>query len=95
MDTELTIYPDGTAVLSYFGYAHEQATGTWSVADDELTLTIPHSTLTQMPGAADWPTLRTKTANGKLYLTPARATDALQYSHGSAWPLGEISNDEP
>lgn len=84
MDTELTINPDGSATLSYFGYAHEQATGTWSVAGEELTLTMPFSTLTQMPGAGDWPPLQTKTASGKLYLGPTRKTDALQYSHGSA-----------
>lgn len=91
IDTELTLNPDGTAILRHFGSGVDKAEGTWAVTEDVLTVDVPFHKLVEMHGATDWPKLKIKTGNGKLYLVPARKTIALEYGHGSAWPLREYS----
>lgn len=93
MDTELTLNADGTARLSYFGYAADHVDATWTASGDELTLNADLDQLA-MPGGHDWPTLQLRQANGRLYLFPTRETECLEYGNGSTgWPLGEVGDE--
>ncbi len=90
LDTELILNPDGTASLTYFGYGKDQVDATWLTNGDQLVITAPFDEL-GMPGAKDWPTLQVREMEGQLFLFPVRETQALQYEHDSAWPLGEVA----
>ena len=90
IDTELTLNPDGTATVSYYGYAHNKIAATWKIDGDQLLISAPFTQLIEMPGAKDWPPLTVKKRNHKLVLVPTRQTEALKYSGVSGWPLAEI-----
>lgn len=95
VDTELTLHADGRALLSHFGTGDDHVDATWEAHGDELMLFADFERLIEMPGAAGWPKLQLRQANGRLYLFPTRETECLVYGQGSAWPLGDVELVNP
>lgn len=90
MDTYVTLHRDKRVDVEYAGYGLESVSGNWKSSDAGIEISAPLSNLVEMPGAADWPPMHLKRGDGKLYLFPARDTDALRYASESAWPLRQI-----